>query len=363
LRRYGRFIFPLIVVGLFLTPVIYSAVDSNLKEAKKNADLMATVQPLGKMVDLCKQAKPTVTGKFPTLSGPPRMVVLDLRYGTLHGWQDKLPDGQKAVREDQVDLLVCANRANEGHKVALDECRYASLEDGGSQRSVPRYRVDPQVVLIDPKTGQVVAAEVLQGIDPSDCPGVISAGENEIDGSLPDDQFKQWIGSVVGQARAEQTYGKQLAELCQNPAPVTGNVSPVGHLPRLLVLDLGATSLHVWHDQLPDERRPADASQVDYVVCVNREGDGISVQMGECVYPGMANPISRYRTDPRLVVVDPASGKSLKQDKLQGANPSDCPTDQAFGGGFEALLTSYMHSKQLPDFTVFSRWVDSNLKN
>lgn len=122
------------------------------------------------------------------------------------------------------------------------------------------------------------------------------------------------------------SYGTTLMAMCQSPNfDVTGKI-PIFEetMPRLLVLQTGSDQAHVWHESLPAENYPADAAEVDLVICAEPEKSGMPVELARCPYEDTDAEVILYRLDPTVLVLDPATGEVLGKHLLQGGNPG-CP--------------------------------------
>ena len=69
---------------------------------------------------------------------------------------------------------------------AVGSCEY---DDGHVKQ---RYRYDPELVVIDPDSGEVLIRDTIIGREPPNCPKTTS-DTNDVHGGLPAGNFVNWL--------------------------------------------------------------------------------------------------------------------------------------------------------------------------
>jgi hypothetical protein len=145
----------------------------------------------GDMMDMCLNPPQAESAQMPAVEGASRLLVLELNHDELHEWHDQLPGERRAGTPEEVDIVVCVNRKWEGNEVLVEVCHYRLTDD-----TVTMYRYDPNVIALDPATGQVIARGVLEGKQSGLCPTVTTdeAYDDHDRGDLPDfGVFLAWL--------------------------------------------------------------------------------------------------------------------------------------------------------------------------
>ena len=99
------------------------------------------------------------------------------------------------------ELVFCVQ---DQEKVLVETCEYFDVDDEDEETSatIERYVYEREVVLIEAKTGAVVAEEVLRGTEPDECPDEAKFSEEgevktESGGFVSDDDVQEWVEAYV----------------------------------------------------------------------------------------------------------------------------------------------------------------------
>ena len=117
------------------------------------------------LMALCKNVQPVPTGEFPLITAILHPLVLQRGSSHAHQVHERLPADRYPQSRAEVDLVLCLDKPGVGEKVEIDRCPYK-----GTGRVAILYRVDPEVIAIDPVSKQVIAMGKLAGSNPGNCP-------------------------------------------------------------------------------------------------------------------------------------------------------------------------------------------------
>jgi hypothetical protein len=129
--------------------------------------------------------------------------------------------------------------------------------------------------------------------------------------------------------RAEELYGKEIAEICNPPAGGDAAETNMPDDPRPLsvaVMDADSTFLHEWHDDLPSDFRAGNRDELRVVICVEMESQVVE----SCPYyteddSDKTFMIERVRQDAHLILLNAESGQRISELTVQGESPNECP--------------------------------------
>jgi hypothetical protein len=102
-------------------------------------------------------------------SGPHLVVV-----GNMYEWTNRLPETWLPESTNELELVACLDEEQEE---LIQTCQYGM---GSSWR---RFQYKRRIRLLEAKTGEIVAADILMGGVPPQCPSSIISGDNQKYGS------------------------------------------------------------------------------------------------------------------------------------------------------------------------------------
>jgi hypothetical protein len=177
-------LFPICLILVVIQLVIIPWIRERRKETEAR-------EIFGDMMDMCLTPPQEKPAEVPMVEEAPKLLVLELNHNELHEWHDQLPSSRRAETPEEVDIVICANRKWEGNEVLIEVCHYKFTDD-----TVTMYRYDPNIIALDPATGQVIARGVLEGKQSGMCPTLTTeeAHDDTDRGHLPDFSiFLDWI--------------------------------------------------------------------------------------------------------------------------------------------------------------------------
>lgn len=131
----------------------------------------------------------TITPNLPTINEQPKFLAIVRRQNSNAQWHQELGEQWRANNTDEVDFIICIDR--EPSNVNMGTCNY----QGGSTATVRTQFYT--LVVIDPKSGQIITEGALFG-DTPDCAKTIRAGGGYISGSEPETYLlPKWLSKFV----------------------------------------------------------------------------------------------------------------------------------------------------------------------
>ena len=116
-----------------------------------------------------------------------------------------------------------------------------------------------------------------------------------------------------------------MTTLCENVEGENSGDFLIEGDERPLILLTGSTDVHPIQESLPPDRKPANSTEVDVVLCVQGQGQGALVEYGRCPYEDTDKVVIRYRADPEVILIDPANGARIVSGTVVGGDPGGCP--------------------------------------
>lgn len=102
----------------------------------------------------------------------------------------------------ETELVLCVEKQE---KILVESCEYFAMDDEKEEdviAVIERYAYEREVTLIEAKTGEVVAQEILEGTEPAECPEEArfsDEGETQTKsgGTVSDEDVEEWVRSYA----------------------------------------------------------------------------------------------------------------------------------------------------------------------
>jgi hypothetical protein len=338
------------VLVLIAAALIISSVTERRDREQKEKELRE--QQLNRygedLMALCQSVQPEVTGEFPLTTAPLRPLVLETGSSHAHQVHESLSADRYPQSRAEVDLVLCLDKAGVGEKVETGRCSYKDTE-----RVAVLYRVDPEVIAIDP------------GREPGNCPFSIekSGPDQEVLGDSPSSAtILAWVDLQQAQAQT-RTWGEDILSLCETPAEPDFSLTALEETPKLLILETGTRNVHPWYRDLQPDWKAQSAEELDLVVCAPQldEDSTEAVKILDCQFfvtsggnmeGTQAVPV--YQRFAEALLTDPKTGTVVARLNVEGrarayqtlsAEPG-CPTSIG-ADEFDGIYGDYPTAAQL----------------
>lgn len=192
-----------IIVGVVGLLVLACCVGMFLISRQASKDAEAMKEKFGPLLTVCDGGG--FDGAAAYIPGSGVHLTMGVGPGYTDSWRfDKhlVPTEAQPEALAETELVLCVK---EQEKVLVESCEYFAMDDEkeeGVPAIIERYSYEREVTLIEAKTGEVVAREVLRGTEPDECPEEAKFSDEgetktESGGSVSDEDVTEWVRSYV----------------------------------------------------------------------------------------------------------------------------------------------------------------------